>query len=115
MQKEAVFAVQNILKDESDPILAMEYILNAITKKIEISNAQGSVVNKDMIETVVAELSRNEDDISNDSISVVSAFDLPTVKYSAVTKGFTLAIAQKIKVCTDQQNLRLLFTAKDLN
>ena len=63
------------MKDESDPILAMEYILNAITKKIEISNAQGSVVNKDMIETVVAELSRNEDDISNDSISVVSAFD----------------------------------------
>ena len=88
VQKEAVFAVQNVLKDESDPILAMEYILNAITKKIEISNAQGSVVNKDMIETVVAELSRNEDDISNDSISVVSAFDLPIVKYSAVTKRF---------------------------
>ena len=38
VQKEAVFAVQNVLKDESDPTLAMEYILNAITKKIEIEH-----------------------------------------------------------------------------
>ena len=38
LQKEAVFAVQNVLKNEVEPVEAMELILDAVTKKIEISN-----------------------------------------------------------------------------
>ena len=88
LQKEAVFAVQNVLKNEVEPVEAMELILDAVTKKIEISNENSSVVNINMIETVVAELTREEDDIANESISVISAFDTPIVQYSAVNKSF---------------------------
>lgn len=89
IQADAVRALQNVLKNEDDPKASLELVIQTMTRKLDNGTASsGNIISVDLIMHVVAELTRDVDDITNDSLQVVSAFDTPIVKYDQVNKSF---------------------------
>ena len=98
IQADAVRALQNVLKNEDDPKASLDLVLQTMTRKLDNGTAiSGNIISVDLIMHVVAELTRDVDDITGDSLQVISAFDSPIVKYDGVNKSFYFGVRKDCK------------------
>jgi DNA polymerase epsilon subunit 2 len=106
IQANAVRGLQNALKPgpgivaEKEVVLSwVDNVIAHLTKKIDNGGGGivGNVVTEALMSEVVAELTRDQDDIVRDSLQVISAFDTPIVKFDTVNKSFYFGSREKAK------------------
>eukprot|EP00559_Dactyliosolen_fragilissimus_P002415 CAMPEP_0184863990 /NCGR_PEP_ID=MMETSP0580-20130426/13271_1 /TAXON_ID=1118495 /ORGANISM="Dactyliosolen fragilissimus" /LENGTH=576 /DNA_ID=CAMNT_0027362609 /DNA_START=22 /DNA_END=1752 /DNA_ORIENTATION=+ len=98
IQLPAIDALMNVLKRES-PQVAESVLLNIIDevkdklmKQSSTSSSYSSqvIVTKSLLSNVVAELSRDGEDITNEALQLLDAFETPRLFYDGMKKQFTL-------------------------
>lgn len=87
---EAVASIQRVLAREREPDAALSALAKSLRATLHSRSAggAGAVVDQRLVEDVVAESTRNEDDTRQDAFSVVSAFELPRYTYDAARKAY---------------------------
>ena len=85
----AVKALVNVLQREQNASESLNLIAEAAKAHMEREGVTKAVVDIGIIGEVVDALSKNEDDISQDRITVIDGFSLPRMKYQLTTKSFT--------------------------
>ena len=88
VRKEAVRAIESVLRQEDDAKQALEQILDGIKARIDRAELRSSMVDIETVRQVVATLTKNDDDFARDSIRVFSAFDTPEVRFNPSQKQF---------------------------
>jgi len=109
LQADAAKSLCSVLLREDDFEQALHAIIDAIKTRIERGELTSSVVDHRIIESVVAELSKDERDLSQESLQVFDSFTLPHLKYNAVRKKFYLQDAQPAKLHANAGTKALMF------
>lgn len=86
----ALVSIQRVLAHETDPAAVLSTLAKSLRTALLARTAGGgsSVVDQLLVEDVVADATRNEEDTQLDAFSVVSAFDLPRYSYDAARKAY---------------------------
>lgn len=87
---DALTCIQRVLAHEKDPASVLSTLAKSLRSALLTRTASGgsSVVDQRLVEDVVADMTRNEEDTQLDAFSVVSAFDLPRYSYDAARKAY---------------------------
>jgi hypothetical protein len=72
-----------------EPVAALDLIISQVQLYLE-RRGGAAVVDVDCVASVVAEISRDDDDIAKESILVFSAFKMPKLRYDVPTRLFLL-------------------------
>lgn len=92
IQSSALDALLNVLSRE-DQAHNSDDALNAIISEIKLRNAK--VVNVSLLEEVVAELSRNGRDVTEEALQLLNAYQMPRLEFDSMRKTFTLVSSKK--------------------
>ena len=84
VRSEALDALFSVLRHEDDPGEALNMILDTLKSRVQ----SNTIVDRDLIAQVVAELSKNEDDLAQECLQVIDAFALPRLRYNITRKQF---------------------------
>jgi hypothetical protein len=76
-----------LLHREADPAAAIQSIITEIQSYLERRGGE-LVVDMDCVSNVVADMSRDEDDLARESIQLYSSFKLPKLRYEPMSKMF---------------------------
>mmetsp|Transcript_33 Transcript_33/g.115 ORF Transcript_33/g.115 Transcript_33/m.115 type:complete len:519 (-) Transcript_33:47-1603(-) len=104
---DAVRAVASVLQREPEPDEAMDSIIDAVQRAMERREASSSVVDLATVEQVVAELTRDEEDIAQESIRVFQTADVPKFLYNAARKTFYKVDAPAGLHCPAETNIAM--------
>eukprot|EP00956_Cyclotella_meneghiniana_P040265 scaffold191200_cov73-Cyclotella_meneghiniana.AAC.1 len=92
IQSSALDALLNVLSRE-DQTHNSDSALTAIINEIKLRNAK--VVNVSLLEEVVAELSRNGRDVTEEALQLLNAYQMPRLEYDAMRRTFSLVNSTK--------------------
>ena len=92
IQSSALDALLNVLSRE-DQTHDSDSALTAIINEIKLRNAR--VVNVSLLEEVVAELSRNGRDVTEEALQLLNAYQMPRLEYDAMRRTFSLVNCTK--------------------
>lgn len=84
VRSEAIEALYSVLRHEDQPGDALDIILDTLKSRVQSS----TIVDRDLIAQVVAELSKNEEDLAQECLQVIDAFDVPRLRYNVTRKQF---------------------------
>lgn len=101
ISKDAIQAMFSVLRHEDDPQHVLKECISAIKARLERDDSASAVVSRGVVEAVIEDLAKDDDDRAFESLSVVSAFDLPLFRLNAVRKTFYLVDAGKRKLHGD--------------
>ena len=90
IRKDAIDALFSVLRHEADSQHILQACIGAIKSKLERDDNARPVVSRDVVEAVIEDLAKDDDDRAFESLSVVSAFELPLFRLNAVRKTFFL-------------------------
>lgn len=92
IQSSALDALLNVLSRE-DQVHNSDEALNAIIAEIKLRNAK--VVSVSLLEEVVAELSRNGRDVTEEALQLLNAHQMPRLEYDSMRRTFSLINGKK--------------------
>lgn len=87
MKSDAVTGLVSQLKAESNPLSALNLILDKVKSRLNEGSentdtvVSRTVVNRELVESVVAELSKNEEDLEQESLRIIETHDMPLIRY----------------------------------
>jgi DNA polymerase epsilon subunit 2 len=91
IQSSALDALLNVLSREANN--NSDEALSAIISEIKLRNAK--VVNLSLLEEVVAELSRNGRDVTEEALQLLNAYAMPRLEYDSMRRTFSLIQSKK--------------------
>ncbi|EWM25591.1 dna-directed dna polymerase epsilon 2 [Nannochloropsis gaditana] len=89
VKADAVAALVSVLTHEEDVDGALDAILNAIKGLVERGELRSTLVDRATIETVVRQLTKDEDDLNQEAIAIWDAFSMPKMTYDHRSKSFS--------------------------
>eukprot|EP00968_Pinguiococcus_pyrenoidosus_P009585 scaffold743_cov267-Pinguiococcus_pyrenoidosus.AAC.24 len=100
-RSDAVKALESVLAREESWTDSLQLILDALKAKIERGELQSSIIDLDAITGVVADLSKDEDDLKDEALQLTSAFEWPKLRYDSLRRSFWLESAgeRRKKIC----------------
>lgn len=91
ISSDAVVGVWRQLRHEEDLQTSLQVIIGGIKTYLKQNQVKGSVIDSDVVEKVVAELTSDETDVVHDSLQLISAFDHANLCYKREKKEFYIA------------------------
>lgn len=88
LSKGALKAICSVLKSEPQQERALLRIIQALKGRIDRNETHSPVVSLDDITQVVADLTKDSEDLAQEGIQVFDAFKVPRLKYNAPKKEF---------------------------
>ena len=76
---------------------AIDAVLEEIKQRIEKREITSNVVNIDMISSIVADLTSNDDDLNKDSLQLYDAFHTPKLSFDERTRHYFMDLKQNGK------------------
>ena len=87
---DAAKALASALLREEDVEAALGVVIQAIKNKVERQDLKSTLIDLDAITAVVSDLTKDEDDVVEERIQFVDAFQMPVLHYHQVRKHFYL-------------------------
>ncbi|KAM3567968.1 hypothetical protein VYU27_009899, partial [Nannochloropsis oceanica] len=101
VKADAVAALVSVLTHEEDVDGALDAILDAIKGLIERGELKSSLVDRSIIETVVKQLTKDENDLNQEAVAIWDAFSMPKMTYEPQTKSFAFTFDKRRKMNPD--------------
>jgi DNA polymerases epsilon N terminal len=96
LQAAALDGMMSVLaKEKKDDVL--KAVLDALREHTLTSASSQKVITKELLATVVADLSRNAKDVNDEALQLLNAFETPRLHYDTTRKQFTLMTHGKEK------------------
>eukprot|EP00937_MAST-01D_sp_MAST-1D-sp2_P002524 g2524.t1 len=95
VRADAAKALASMLAREDDVQAALGKVVDALKTRVERQELTTSVVDMDAITAVVADLTKDEGDVAQESIQFINAFKMPVLQYNPVRKTFALDHAKR--------------------
>lgn len=89
---EAMKALQSVLSKQEDFETSILYILDSINKRIEKREVLSTLINVEVIQSVVCELDSTDDDIRNTSLQLLDAYSTPKLIFDEKQKSYKVII-----------------------
>jgi len=88
LRPDALSAIQSVLKNELNPASSLDKLITVIKEKMAAHGTPGCIVDKRLVSEAVLDLSKNDEDLINESITVWDAFRIPHSTYNATSRTF---------------------------
>ena len=92
---DAAKALASALSREEDVQAALRVVMEALKTKVERQELTSTTIDLDAITAVVADLTKDEEDVAEERIQFVDAFHLPVLHYHQVRKHFYLSLDKR--------------------
>jgi hypothetical protein len=86
------------LKDDTDKLGSLSIILDTIRARIEKREIKSSLISKDIITSVILELTATEKDLELESTQLLDAFSSPCMSYDEKTKSYNLNSKPQVSI-----------------
>lgn len=90
IRSDACDAVINVLRRQEETAEALQQLIRSVKDYILRNSAATTIVTKEILTVVVSELSKDSQDILDESIQLLGAFETPRLMYDSMRKEFTL-------------------------
>jgi DNA polymerase epsilon subunit 2 len=90
LSKKALLGVLSVLKSENDEEEAIRVMVKSLKARIDRDESRSSVIDVESISQVVADLSKDSEDMAKDGLQVFDAFDFPRLMWNTARKEFFL-------------------------
>lgn len=88
MSKGALKGVMSVLKRETEKEEALMRMIRSLKGRIDRGESDSSVVSVEDISQVVADLSKDSEDLAKEGMEIFDSFRIPRIKYNAARKEF---------------------------
>eukprot|EP01041_Mallomonas_annulata_P009213 gene9213-19109_t len=88
----------DVLTSETDPAGSLAIILDEIRERIEKREIKTSVIDVEIIKSIVADLSSNEDDLALESTQLINAYNAPRIEFDERQKVFRVNSQPKCRL-----------------
>jgi hypothetical protein len=105
LQAAALEGIMSVLTKENDPEQVLQAILEGCKER-----GTSPLVTMDLMSAVVADLTRDADDVNEEAIQLLNAFETPRLSFDAMRKQFALHTRDKPSLfgeASDKVNLLL--------
>ncbi len=90
IRSDACDAVINVLRRQEETTEALQQLIRSVKDYILRNSTATTIVTKEILTVVVSELSKDSQDILDESIQLLGAFETPRLMYDSMRKEFTL-------------------------
>ena len=90
LSKGALKGVLSVLKSEEDEAGAIRVMIKSLKARIDRDETRSSVIDVDSISRVVADLSKDSEDMAKEGLQVFDAFEFPRLMWNSARKEFFL-------------------------
>ena len=94
LSKGALKGVLSVLKSEEDEAGAIRVMIKSLKARIDRDETRSSVIDVDSISRVVADLSKDSEDMAKEGLQVFDAFEFPRLMWNSARKEFFLRNAR---------------------
>ena len=94
LSKGALNGVLSVLKSEEDEAGAIRVMIKSLKARIDRDETRSSVIDVDSISRVVADLSKDSEDMAKEGLQVFDAFEFPRLMWNSARKEFFLRNAR---------------------
>eukprot|EP00601_Ochromonadales_sp_CCMP2298_P033927 CAMPEP_0173370730 /NCGR_PEP_ID=MMETSP1144-20121109/26870_1 /TAXON_ID=483371 /ORGANISM="non described non described, Strain CCMP2298" /LENGTH=117 /DNA_ID=CAMNT_0014322357 /DNA_START=40 /DNA_END=389 /DNA_ORIENTATION=+ len=88
LSADASTALSSVLSREEDVSSSLNLIISSIQERVQKSDSRSTIIDLNTIQSVVADLSSTDEDLDQEKIQLLDAYDLPKLCFDERQKSF---------------------------